>query len=155
MSTTWCPIREHYFYTSAVIPRWLTDFLRRLRVKETYITAYELIAAACAHLTFPDLLRGRLVHHFVDNKAARGGLVRGSSGKPDCAWVIGEVHVQVLALACQPWFGFVYSEDNLSDLPSRGECRQLEDMLLRRYSVRPHFRVCKLPWFTGVPDFIG
>ena len=27
--------------------------------------------------------------------------------------------MRVLSLGCRPWFGFVYSKDNLSDLPSR------------------------------------
>ena len=28
-------------------------------------------------------------------------------------------YLQVLRLRCYPWFGFVYSEDNVADLPSR------------------------------------
>ena len=31
------------------------------------------------------------------------------------------LHIQVIALRCQPWFGFVYSEDNISDGPSRAD----------------------------------
>ena len=30
--------------------------------------------AACAYVTFDWLLRGQLVHHFVDNEAAKAGL---------------------------------------------------------------------------------
>ena len=62
------------------------------------------------------------MHHFIDNKGARAGIVKGSSGKPDSARIIDALHVELVALACQPWFGFVYSEDNLSDDPWRWPC---------------------------------
>jgi hypothetical protein len=100
--------------------------LRNFALKQTYITQLELIAAVCAYLTWPDVLADRLVHHFIDNRAARAGLIKGSSGKADSARIITAMHVELLALRCQSWFGFVYSEDNLSDLPSRGDFRLLE-----------------------------
>ena len=59
------------------------------------------------------------MHHFVDNTAALAGSIKGYSSKPDCARLIEALVVRVLSLGCRPWFGFVYSEDNLSDLPSR------------------------------------
>ena len=83
-----------------------------------------------------------LVHHFIDNKGARAGIVKGSSGKPDSARIIDALHVELVALACQPWFGFVYSEDNLSDDPSRGEWG-----LLRRLGAEP--RDIVLPRLAG------
>ena len=94
---------------------------QRLQFKLTYTCQAELVAAACAYLTFPDLLEGRLVHHFVDNDTAKSGMISGYSGKPDSARVLLEMHAAMSRLQCHPWIGFVYSGDNISDDPSRGE----------------------------------
>ena len=92
----------------------------------------------CAYLTFGDLLRGRLIHHFIDNEPALKGLIKGSSSKPDSCRLIHEYTLATVALACYPWLGFVYSEDNLSDGPSR---RDLKLML----SLKAHFRQMVIP----------
>ena len=134
----WCPLRQRMFYTAEADLRSLLAALRDIELKKTYITPLELVAALCAYLTWPDVLSDRLVHHFIDNRAARYGLIKGASGKADCARVITAVHVELLALRCQSWFGFVYSEDNLADLPSRGEFRLLE-------RLGAAWRACQLP----------
>ena len=84
------------------------------------------------------MLRGRLVHHFIDNFAAYSGLVRGSSNKPHSARVINNLHASALELGCIPWFGFVYSEDNIADLPSRGDFRLM-------WQLGALYRPCVLP----------
>ena len=109
-----------------------------MQKKKTYIATYELLAEVCAYISFPDVLQGRIVHHFVDNTAALAGSVKAYSSRPDCARVIDALVARILKLSCRPWFGFVYSEDNLSDLPSRG----VYDVLIalgatRRVLVRP------------------
>ena len=120
---------------------WLILLLMHLRFKKTYICQYELIGVVCAYLTFPDVLSGRLVHHFIDNKAALANSISGYSGKPDSALVLHELHVALLDIGCHPWFGFVYSEDNLSDLPSRNEFRLLQQMGgIRRDCILPRLR---------------
>ena len=138
----WCPQRQRMFYTAAADLRKLLATLRNFALKQTYITQLELIAAVCAYLTWPDVLADRLVHHFIDNRAARAGLIKGSSGKADSARIITAMHVELLALRCQSWFGFVYSEDNLSDLPSRGDFRLLE-------RLGAAWRACVLPRVDG------
>ena len=95
--------------------------------RKTYICQAELLAYLCAYLTFSDLLEGQLIHHFGDNMAAISGVVKGGSSLPDSARLIHAIHLQVLRLRCYPWFGFVYSEDNVADLPSR-----LDFVLMRR-----------------------
>ena len=50
--------------------------------------------------------------------------------------------MQLVHLQCQPWFGFVYLEDNLSDPPSRG------DFVLMR-QLRAERRECVLPPLSG------
>ena len=110
----------------------------RLQKKKTYIATYELLAEVCAYITFPDVLQGRIVHHFVDNTAALAGSIKAYSSRPNCARVIDALVARILKLSCRPWFGFVYSEDNLSDLPSRGSFELLVSLgSKRRALVRP------------------
>lgn len=148
----WCPQRRRMFYTAAADMRKIIAALRDIEIKETYITQLELVAALCAYLTWPDILADRLVHHFIDNRPARSGLIKGSSGKADSARIINATHVELLALRVQSWFGFVYSEDNLSDLPSRGDFRLLE-------TLGAVWRPCKLPridiWAVPRPESTG
>ena len=128
--------------------------LRDIELKETYITQLELVAAVCAYLTWPEVLVGRLVHHFIDNRAARSGLIKGSSGKADSARIINAMHVELLALRAQTWFNFVYSEDNLSDPPLRGDFRLLEAMCaVWRTCILPRVDVWAFPRneSTGIP----
>ena len=58
-----------------------------------------------------DVLADRLVHHFIDNKAARTGLIKGSSGKADSARIINTMHVTCTSssLPSEPNLGSVLS----------------------------------------------
>ena len=96
----------------------------------------------CAYLTFGDLLRSRMAHHFIDNKPALSGLIKGGSSQNDSARLIHEYTLATIALACRPWLSFVYSEDNLSDGPSRNEFG-----LVRQ--LRATFRVMAVPRLTA------
>ena len=91
-----------------------------IAAKATYIGQLEIAAVACAYLTFPDLLRGRVVHHCVDNESAKMALVSGYSSKLDSAMLVCLYHELVLGLGAKVWLSFVYSEDNWADEPSRG-----------------------------------
>ena len=99
-----------------------------LQLQSTYICQAELLALVSAYFSFPDLLRQRLVHHFVDNKPARSIAISGSSSSRICSRILHTYHHQILKLACQPWIGFVYSEDNISDLPSRNDFTLMRSM---------------------------
>ena len=112
---------KSYHYASCLAPDWLLIFLRTLLLKGTYICQFELIAGVALYLTFPDLLHGSLLHHFVDNMPALQNSIGGYSGKADSSLILHEFHIQKARLRCYPWFGFVYSEDNSSDGPSRGD----------------------------------
>ena len=112
-----------------------------LEKKKTYICQLELLAVVVALLTFPDLFAGRLVHIFVDNEAAKSNLISGYSPHPDSARLVHEYHVQVAHLACYPWLSFVYSQDNIADLPSRASFQLLRRLkAVRREAVLPSLR---------------
>jgi len=82
------------------------------------------------------------VHHFIDNKGALGGLIKGYSAKPDSARIINMVHTQVVRYSCFPWFGFVYSEDNIADGPSRGDFSEADELCATRsHLVWPDMQV--------------
>ena len=137
----WCPVLRQLFCAGGRLPGWTLCLFEYLCKQLTYICQAELYAALCAYVTFPDLLRGRLVHHFIDNKAAEAGLVKGTSPRPASARILLEYHVQIFRLQCQPWVSFVYSEDNISDLPSRGDFALLESVgAVRRRLVFPTLR---------------
>ena len=117
----WCPYREKYFYSSSIVPPHLVAYFTYLQPQSTYIAQAELLAYTAAYFTYPELLKGRLVHHFIDNTPARANAITGTSSSTISSRILHTYHVQVLSIACQPWAGFVYSEDNIADLPSRSE----------------------------------
>ena len=106
----------------------------------------------CAYISFPDVLQNRIVHHFVDNTAAFVGSIKAFSSKLDCARVIDALVSRILQLSRRPWFGSVYSGDNLSDLPSRGSLELLVSLgSTRRVLVRPSLATlgCNEPTAPG------
>ena len=74
---------------------------------------------AAARLTFPDVLYGRRVIHFVDNTVALSKSVHGYANEPDMAAVVNSIHACDAALGVEAWFEWVPSHANVSDLPSR------------------------------------
>jgi hypothetical protein len=134
----WCPRRQQLFHCEARPPPWMDAWLHRLERKATYICQFELVAALCAYLTFPDVLDGRQVHHFIDNRAAIAGLIGGYSGSEDSNAIIHAFYLLMGSSRARPWFSFVYSEDNISDLPSRGSFE-----LVQRLGSQ--WRRCRLP----------
>ena len=127
-----------YHYTYGHIPDWILRLFESFSTRRTYICQAELLAMLVPYLTFPDILEGRPVHHLVDNVAAFSGAVKAASNLPDSARLIHHLHLAVFSIACRPWFGFVYSEDNLSDLPSRLEF----DLMLE---LGAQYRACRFP----------
>ena len=138
----WCPLRDRLFFSSLRVPLPVLLYFAWLAAKNKYICQLELLAVSAAYYTFPDIIAGRLVHHFVDNKPAMSNMISGYSSKPDSAVIIGSAQEQIMTLQCYPWFGFVCSEDNISDLPSRDQF----DLLRRLGATR---RACKLPPLRG------
>ena len=72
-----------------------------------------------ARLTFPNVLRGRRVLHFVDNTVALSKAVHGYANEPDMAAVVNALHACDAALQCDSWYEWVPSKANVADLPSR------------------------------------
>ena len=77
--------------------------------------------AVVAYTTFPEEMRGEHVIHWIDNESAVYALVKGYSRAADSARIVTLYHSCVSQLGITPWIEYVQSEDNIADLPSRGE----------------------------------
>ena len=62
-------------------------------------------------------MRGEHVIHWIDNESAVYALVKGYNS----ARIVTLYHSCVSQLGITPWIEYVQSEDNIADLPSRGE----------------------------------
>ena len=74
-------------------------------------------------------LRGWEVIHFIDNSGAMGCLIKDYSSDVDSARLVHAFWGLACALEIDVWFEFVYSEANVADWPSRGDCSFLVDTL--------------------------
>ena len=98
------------------------------RPKAQYIGQLELLAAVVAYTTFPAVLAGRYVIHWIDNESAVYSLAKGYSGAADSARVVNLYHACVAQLGVTPWLEYVHTDDNIADLPSRGEWGVLQTL---------------------------
>ena len=119
------------------------------RPKAQYIGQLELLAAVVAYTTFrfPDVLAGKHVIHWIDNESAVYSLAKGYSGAADSARVVNLYHACVAQLGVTPWLEYVGTDDNIADLPSRGEYG-----LLQTLGGSGSFRVAVIP---PLSSFVG
>ena len=103
------------------VPESFTALLDKIKMRDTYIGQYELAAAIAVFLSLPaEWMRGRPVELWIDNSGAIGALLRGYSGKPDCARIVNLFHFTVAKLGITSLFiDYVPSESNPADVPSR------------------------------------
>ena len=98
------------------VPVWL---LAALRPRGQQINHLEMAAAVAARVTFPDVLAGRKVLHFVDNTSALSKAVHGYANEPDMANLTNSLHMCDAMLGVDSWWEWVPSKANVADLPSR------------------------------------
>ena len=122
----------------AAVPEWMLEWLQP---RGQQINHLEALAATCARLTFPDVLRGRRVLHFIDNTVALSKLVHGYAREPDMAAVTNSLHVCDAFLHVDAWFEWVPSDANISDLPSRDQTTWSSDA--REVMTRLRLRVAE------------
>ena len=72
-------------------------------------------------MTFPALLRGRRVTHWIDNTGALAALIKGYARAEDLAKIVHAFAFINLGLQCVIWFEYVRSKANVADFPSRGD----------------------------------
>ncbi len=108
-------------YASAPVPRELVRLLDEIKERETYIGQFELVAAITPFISLPsEWFAGRPVEIWIDNAGAVGALIKGYSGKPDCAKIVNMFHFAVArARVASLWIDYVPTESNPADIPSR------------------------------------
>ena len=95
--------------------------------KGTYIGQLELLAAIMVYWSLA-WLRGRRSFHWIDNQGAIACLIKGYASAPDCLPLLHAWVVFALESLLKPWFMYVPSKANISDLPSRQSYRMLRDL---------------------------
>ena len=103
------------------------ELLEQLEVRgDKQITSLEIIAILLSLMTFGELIRGRKVVLYSDNKGAEGSTTKGSAKASDQNQLVHEIWTLALKLRIGLWIERVPSKDNLSDSPSRYEYDVLE-----------------------------
>ena len=97
--------------------------------KKTCIAELEALAAIAAYSTYPAVIAGRKVIHFVDNTVALSALVHSYAKKPELAKSVNVFYLQMIALRARVFFEYVPSKANIADLPSREAFTELRSKL--------------------------
>ena len=110
--------------SEAQVDQWKTKLLQKQVIGQA-----ELYPVLVAKLTWRRYLEGNRVIHFIDNEAARLGLVKAYSP------VLPSLNIIMDALSwdyrheCESWFARVPSKSNVSDGPSRLDFSEILDNL--------------------------
>ena len=99
--------------------------------KKQIVGQSELIPCLAAKQIWKKRLTRRRALMFVDNEAAKFGLIKGSSPTRDSAWLLGEIYKEEADAETNTWFERVPSASNCADHPSRGKFEVLPEMGLR------------------------
>ena len=109
------------FWSYAPVPASIVSLLDEVRKRDTYIGQFEVIAAISAFLSFPpEFFEGRPVQLWIDNSGAIGCLIKGYSGKADCAKLVNAFHFVVATRGLASlYIDYVPTDSNIADVPSR------------------------------------
>ena len=120
------------------VPERVWHLWRRKPGQTQVIGQAEILPVLIAKLTWPNYLRGRRAIVFIDNEAARIGLVRSYSPSLPSLRVIAASIDCDLQLECTSWYARVPTCANCADAPSRLErsnflislgCKQVDPIL--------------------------
>ena len=71
---------------------------------QCHINKIEAVVPAICLCTWPDLIRGSLWLHFIDNGGALAFLISGCSKNSSLSAVVDFIWAQIPVLRCWPWF---------------------------------------------------
>jgi len=118
------------------------DLMRLLSAggsKKQIVGQSELIPCHAAKVVWKERMTRRRVVLYVDNEAARFGLIKGSSPTRDSAWLLNEFWLEEAEAESNTWIERVPSASNCADAPSRGSYEILTQMGMAAKRVH-------LPW---------
>ena len=121
--------------------------------KKTYIGQLECLAATTVLYSLPaERLRGMDAIMWIDNLSAKYGLQKSYSKVSDSGRIINAFKVKQAALNLRAHFEYVPSEQNLADLPSRGDFEKTKRVIEEATGIFP--RLARIQWHDCVvPDF--
>ena len=99
--------------------------------QKTYIGQLEMAWATSPAVTLPHVFRRRQCLHFIDNVGAMAGLIKGYARRLDMALLTGGVHALLNELESDPYWEYVRSKANVSDLPSREQMGKTIEIVMR------------------------
>ena len=109
---------SYHFFGASLSSRDLAGLLAK--GGETIILELEVLPVLVCRRVWADRLRGRSHISFVDNAAAKDGLVAGYSRNAVACELIARVTASDIVLGARPWYERVPSSSNVADAPSRG-----------------------------------
>ena len=115
------------------------DLLRLLSSngdKRQVVGQSELIPCHAAQVIWKDQLKDRRVVTYIDNEAARYGLIEGTSPTRDSAWLIQEFWTAEAKNESNSWIERVPSASNCADGPSRGKFQILKTTTLQARKIQ-------------------
>ena len=98
----------------------LLSILSNGGTKQQVVGQAELLPCHAAQVIWKDRLHNRRVVIYIDNEAARFGLIKGTSPTLDSAWIINEHWTMESLNGTTTWVERVPSASNCADGPSRG-----------------------------------
>jgi hypothetical protein len=105
---------------------------RLFKPHEQYIGILECWAAAAVATSVPELLRDRLVIHFIDNQGSLHNMLTAKSRDFDSARIVHGAASALMRLNARVWYEYVPSDANIADLPSRSEWSFVERLASKR-----------------------
>jgi len=119
--------------------------------RKTHINALELLAIVAAVWTVAEeILQIREVVFFCHNTSAMSAAVHGYAKSPDLATLSITLNVALAALKCTPFFEWVPSLANCTDIPSRPQ-GVAEEAFYARVEVTRWPEKMKFPSFVNLP----
>ena len=102
----------------------MEEILDKFSVKKNYIGQLELLAAALAFFSLPEL-RHESVFHWIDNTSVLAALIKGYARAHASVRLLHAFKAFAFGLGVDSWFQWVPSKANIADLPSRKEYEML------------------------------
>ena len=115
-------------------PKELESLLPPLFSQKVRISQLELLAVLLTLHVLGDSLRDSFTRFHIDNLAAMYALINCYSGNAFMARLAGEIWMLLLEYNITPYFDWVASEDNVSDIFSRPDLERVGARLSERYS---------------------
>ena len=124
----WDPEDETLEAFGAYVGDDLLGYLTVGGTKRQIVGQSELLPCIAAKTVWRRRLRGRRVVLYVDNEAARFGLIKGTSPTKDSAWLLDEFWRREAEAETNTWVERAPSACNCADHPSRGKFEVCPDL---------------------------